>query len=290
MPSQGHKPASVRAAPFLKWAGGKHSLLAQYERLFPAGPVRAYFEPFVGSGAVFFCLRARGFAECYHLSDISEELINVYRAVRDRVDDLIARLGEHQRCHHEDHFYAVRDLDRDPSWPDGADGVERAARMIYLNRTCYNGLWRVNSKGEFNVPLGRYRRPRVLNEPRLRAASEALAGVRIDTLPFEDALAGAQAGDFVYLDPPYVPLSATSSFTSYNPNGFGAAEQDALAHTFRTLDARGCRVMLSNSDTPLVRALYAGFRVETVRARRHINSRADGRGPLTELVVLNYGG
>ena len=288
MPRYARIPEAVEAAPFLKWAGGKRDLLEQYGPLFPAGPVRAYFEPFVGSGAVFFALRGRGFAAHYHLSDANEELINVYRVVQGDLAGLIARLREHQRCHSEDYYYRVRDQDREPGWPDGVGPTERAARMIYLNRTCYNGLWRVNSAGRFNVPVGRYRRPRILDEPRLRAAARALEGVCLNCLPFAEAVAGAQAGDFVYFDPPYVPASHTANFTSYNPDGFGPAQQAALARTFRDLHKRGCRVMLSNSNTPLVRELYRGFRLVEVRARRRINSRSDGRGPVGELVVLNY--
>ena len=281
---------TIRAAPFLKWAGGKGQLLAQYEPFFPQEPVRRYFEPFAGSGAVYFHLQARGIFERAHLTEVNAELITCYLAVRDAVDDLIAALRDHARAHAEGgaaHYYAVRAWDRAPDWAS-APLVQRAARMIYLNKTCYNGLWRVNSQGHFNVPMGRYRRPDILNEERLRAASRALQGAKIRVAGFEGVLGQVGAGDFVYCDPPYVPLSATANFTSYSAASFGEDEQRRLAEVFAALDGQGCRVMLSNSDTPLVRALYGAFRIETVSARRNINSARHKRGAVSEIVVVNY--
>lgn len=275
------------AQPFLKWAGGKGQLLDQYERFFPAAPGGRYFEPFVGSGAVFFHLRRRDLFEAYSLSDSNEELINCFRAVQQNVDALIARLEEHRRQHDKEHYYAVRALDRDPNWKD-APSVERAARMIYLNKTCYNGLWRVNSQGHFNVPMGRYKNPDIVNVDRLRAASEALRGVTLDVRSFEDVTGLAQPGDFVYFDPPYHPLSATANFTSYAADDFGPEDQRRLAGVFAELDRKGCRVMLSNSDTDFVRELYHPYRIETVSARRAINSAKRNRGPIREVVVVNY--
>ena len=281
-------PAPEDAAPFLKWAGGKGALLEQYGRFFPTWRVRAYFEPFLGSGAVFFHLWKRNIAARYHLSDINNELINAYCVLRDRPDELIEHLRLHQQQHSRQHYYAVRDMDRAAGWPHAFDPVTRAARLIYLNRTCYNGLWRVNRRGHFNVPMGRYRNPHILDEGRLRAASLALQGVFITCETAEEAVREAQAGDFVYFDPPYVPLSQTAHFTAYYAEGFGEQEQRALAETFRRLAERGCLLMLSNSDTPLVRDLYCAFRIETVQATRRINSRAERRGPIGEVVVLNY--
>lgn len=293
MPGQPHPhnpDANPRAAPFLKWAGGKNRLLRQFARLFPPGPVARYFEPFVGSGAVFFHLRGQGFAREYSLADVNPELINVYTVLRDDLAALIEALALHKAehaAHARNHYYRVRDWDRQPDWAE-ASPVRRAARMIYLNKTCYNGLWRVNSKGHFNVPLGRYHNPPILDEPKLRAASSALAGVRLGAQPFDVVLDQAGPGDFVYFDPPYVPLSSTANFTSYTRDAFEEPEQRALAETFQTLDRQGVRVMLSNADAPLVHSLYAGFRLEQVRARRAINSRAGKRGPISEVVVLNY--
>ncbi|GAB4574318.1 MAG: DNA adenine methylase [Anaerolineae bacterium] len=293
MSDQPSQPAALvsRAAPFLKWAGGKTQLLAQYDPLFPTGPVERYFEPFVGSGAVFFALRRRDFARSYHLFDSNPELINVYQVVRDQVEELITLLAEHRARHAADsraHYYAVRELDRDPDWRRTAAPVVRAARMIYLNKTCYNGLWRVNSKGQFNVPLGRYKNPPILDEDKLRAASAALQGVALAVADFRSIVDCAAAGDFVYFDPPYVPLSATANFTSYAKDDFGEQDQRDLAEVFRALDRRGCRVMLSNADAPLVHTLYADFNLRLVTARRAINSHTARRGPIAEVVVTNY--
>jgi DNA adenine methylase len=273
--------------PFLKWAGGKGQLLDQYEAYFPQTPLRGYYEPFVGSGAVFFRLRERGLFETYGLSDLNAELLTCYRVVRDHVEDLITRLREHKARHSREYYYALRSRDRAPSWPD-ASPVERAARLIYLNKTCYNGLWRVNQQGYFNVPMGRYANPDIANQDRLLAASHALQGVELAVSDFETMTEKARSGDFVYFDPPYHPLSRTASFTSYAREDFGEDEQRQLAHAFAELDRRGCRVMLSNSDTPFVRELYQDFRIETVTARRAINSAKGKRGAITEVVVVNY--
>lgn len=277
----------LRAQPFLKWAGGKSQLLEQYEPFFPAEGGGSYYEPFAGSGAVFFHLRSRQDFARYHLAEINAALITCYRVVRDAVDDLLARLREHQAQHAEAYYYHVRAWDRTPEWAEASD-VERAARLIYLNRTCYNGLWRVNSKGQFNVPIGRYKNPDIANEDRLRAASAALQGVTLAVEDFEGVLRRAERGDFVYLDPPYFPRSETANFTSYSAQDFGVYEHQKLALVYTELHRNGVRVMLSNSDTPFVRELYAGFRIETVQGRRAINSKADKRGPVSELVILNY--
>ncbi len=261
-------------------------MLAQYEAFFPAGPGGAYFEPFVGSGAVFFHLQPRNLFERYVLSDANVELVNLYQVVRDQPDALLDCLREHDACHSADHYYAVRALDRDPEWAN-ASPLERAARMLYLNRTCYNGLWRVNGRGHFNVPLGRYRQPDIYRPEKIRAASRALQAATLSAQPFDAVLECAQPGDFIYFDPPYVPVSETANFTHYSADSFGEAEQQRLAEVFAALAARGCQVMLSNSDTPLVRELYADFRIERVNARRAINSKAGRRGAVYEVVVLS---
>jgi DNA adenine methylase len=273
--------------PFLKWAGGKGQLLDQYEPYFPQEPMRGYYEPFVGSGAVFFHLRGRGLFETHYLSETNVELLNCYRVVRDRLEDLIKLLAEHKAHHSHDYYYAIRNRDRDPMWSH-ASTVERAARMIYLNKACYNGLWRVNQQGFFNVPIGRYKNPDIVNEDRLRSASRTLQGVELAVEDFEMVIRRAGRGDFVYFDPPYYPLSDTANFTSYSQDDFGQYEHRKLALVFEELDRRGVRVMLSNSDTPFVRDLYRNYRMETVTARRAINSAKAKRGPITEVVVLNY--
>jgi DNA adenine methylase len=267
------------ARPFLKWAGGKTQLLDQLRPLLPARH-GTYFEPCLGGAALFFALGAMGLGRAV-LTDVNEELIGCYCAVRDHVDLVIDALGRHEYT--PDHYYRVRDLR-----PAALSPHERAARTIYLNKTGYNGLYRVNRSGGFNVPIGRYRNPLFCDPPNLRACSNALQGVDLRVRPFEAVLEDAKARDFVYFDPPYVPVSATSDFTSYVPGGFGMDHQRRLADVFSRLAAQGVHVMLSNSDTPEVRALYDGFRFDVVLASRHINSNAGRRGKVGEVVVRNF--
>jgi DNA adenine methylase len=264
--------------PILKWAGGKWRLMPALERHFPPlDRVHRYFEPFVGGAAVFFHLQH----PCSFLSDSNDELINVYAVVRDHLDELVLALNKH--VSEAEHYYRMRAWDTALLSP-----VDRAARLIYLNKTCYNGLYRVNSAGQFNVPFGRYRNPTICDAPNLRAASRALRHATLRVADHEAALDGASAGDFVYFDPPYQPISKTASFTSYTHARFDAAEQERLARTYTRLHRAGCYLVLSNSDTPLIRDLYAGFRVETVSANRAINCKAGGRGRVSELVIVNY--
>jgi DNA adenine methylase len=268
------------ARPFLKWAGGKSRLITDYAPHLPeVETIRRYFEPFIGSAALFFHLQPRR----ARLADCNRKLIEVYEVVRDDVEALIARLQPHKN--ERKYYYQIRAQD-----PCTLDKVARAARIIYMNKTCYNGLYRENQKGEFNVPFGRYRRPRICDETRLRAASQALQGVELCASDFAEAVADAGEGDFVYFDPPYVPLNATSNFTSYSRFGFDEHDHRRLAATVDELTERGCRVMLSNSAAPLVYELYErpAYRLERIEARRNINSKADGRGPVTELLILNY--
>jgi DNA adenine methylase len=284
--SQGqNQPLRRPARPFLKWAGGKQRLLAQYEPHFPADLGR-YWEPFVGSGAVFFHLWNTGRLEGNALlSDDNEELVNTYRVVRDEVEGLITLLSIHKERHCRAYYYQIRLLDRqDVVLSD----LERAARTIYLNRTCYNGLYRVNRKGQFNVPMGRYKDPRIVRPDVLRAASAALQGINVEVRDFRTIVDLAQEGDFAYFDPPYDPVSDTANFTSYTAGSFREQDQRDLAAAFRQLSAKGCRCMLSNSHTPWVLELYRGFRIEVVQATRAINSDAAGRGRIAEVLVLNY--
>lgn len=263
--------------PILKWVGGKTQLLEQMKPLMPT-TFRRYFEPFVGGAAVFFDLRAERPDTPAFLSDVNAELVNCYTAVRDDVDGVIRALGKH--VYDRDHYYEVRA--RKPA--DLAPAV-RAARTIYLNKTGYNGLYRVNKSGQFNVPFGRFTNPLFCDEDNLRACARALRGVSIEHGDFSDVTKHAKKGDFVYFDPPYVPLSPTSDFTAYIPGGFREAEQEKLAKVFAKLAKKGVHVMLSNSDTPLVRKLYAGFDIHVVYASRSVNSNAAGRGKLREVVV-----
>jgi DNA adenine methylase len=270
------RPRSCR--PFLKWAGGKSRLLEQYRPHFPVAFER-YHEPFVGGAAVFFWLAP----ERATLADSNGALIDCYTVVRDHVEPLIRHLDSLEARHSQSRYYSCRDRFNSGK----ADGIEQAALFIYLNRTCYNGLYRVNGGGRFNVPAGRYARPRISDPAGLRAASAALARAHLVTRGFEACVEDVKAGDLVYIDPPYNRLSA-SSFTSYTAGRFGEAEQRALARVVGDLDRSGCRVILSNSETPLVRDLYGAFRIVPIRAARAINSAAGGRGPGAEVLILNY--
>ncbi|MCL6638957.1 MAG: DNA adenine methylase [Firmicutes bacterium] len=265
------------SGPVIKWAGGKRQLLFQFHSLFPARFRGAYHEPFFGSGAVFFHLsppRA-------YLTDNNQELINFYQVLQTEAGRLIDDLKKHVNT--REYYYQVRALD-----PASLTPVERASRFLYLNKCGYNGLWRVNRQGRHNVPFGAYKNPRFLDPPALYAASRALKGAFLQAADFEIALEQARPGDFIYCDPPYHPLSATAHFRSYTAESFSARDQERLAAMFGELDRRGCLVMASNSDTPFIRGLYAGYNITTVTARRAINCKGDGRGPINELVIRNY--
>jgi DNA adenine methylase len=252
------------------------------ERVDAAAPFGAYHEPFVGGGALFFELhRTRRLRGPATLSDANPNLIDVYRAVRDDVDALITALREHARRNSREWFYEVRaEVPTEPTL--------RAARIIYLNKTCFNGLYRENSRGIFNVPWGDYANPTVCDEENLRATSAALQGVEIGVEPFDAVATRARPGDLVYFDPPYDPVSRTSSFTKYAKGGFGEAEQRRLAALFGTLKEQGVKVLLSNSWTPLIRELYAPFGLRTVQAARSVNSKPDGRGKVAEALVTSW--
>lgn len=267
--------------PFLKWAGGKTQLLPQISRFYPPkGSVKRYIEPFLGSGAVFFHFKTMVQPRQVVLWDNNRELIETFQAVRDDVGQVIKLLRKHQKAHSKEFFLALRE--KSP-----LSLVAKAARLIYLNKTCFNGLYRVNSRGIFNVPYGKHTNPGIFNEVWLRQASDQLAGARIETEDFRFLELEAKKGDFIYFDPPYHPRSKTSYFTAYTRDLFGEEHQRKLADLYRTLDKKGCLLMLSNSDTPLIRELYKDFDIREVSARRNINSRADRRGLICELVVLN---
>ena len=270
--------ALAPARPFLKWAGGKGQLLDQFESLFP-GEFNAFHEPFLGSGAVFFRLRPRR----AFLSDANRDLVETFEVVRDDVATLVRALKRH--VYQERHYYRVRATD-----PKTLTRVERAARFLYLNRTCFNGLYRVNRSGQFNVPFGRYTNPVLCPEENLRAASAALEGVVLATGPFERVVGRARRGDFVYFDPPYHPLSPTSSFTAYTRDPFGAEEQTRLRDVALALAHRGCKVMVSNSHCPFIVDLYrrVGFQIHKVYATRAINCLASKRGAIAEAAITNY--
>jgi DNA adenine methylase len=278
----------VQPTSFVKWAGGKSQLLKQFEPLFPPR-FNGYVEPFVGGGAVFFHLFNQGrITNGAILNDLNPGLMNCYEIIRDQVEELIEELHRHEpHKTEEDYFYEVRKWDRQPNFDDRSP-VEQVARTIFLNRTCYNGLYRVNSKGQFNVPFGRYKNPQVCDEENLRAVSRALQGVELLSGDFKKCIERVEHGDFVYLDPPYHPISETASFTSYTKDDFTEEDQIRLAEAYHHLAEKGCLVMLSNSYTPFIQDLYNGYRQKEVNARRAINSKGNGRGRVSELVILNY--
>jgi DNA adenine methylase len=278
------KEPPLRLSLFLKWAGGKLQLIEQFENLFPHN-FRNYFEPFIGSGAVFFYVKSKLKPNKVILSDTNEELVNCFVVVRDKPSELVELLLNHRKKHSKEYYYAVRSIE-----VDRLDNVNRAARLIYLNKTCFNGLYRVNSKGQFNVPFGDYENPSIFDKDMLFQASQLLQGVHLQVMTFEKVVDFAGKDDFVYFDPPYIPLSKTSSFTRYSKSDFSMKEQKRLSEVFKILDSRGCFVMLSNSDHALTRELYRHYEKNTVvvRAKRMINSVGSKRGAINEVVVTNY--
>lgn len=279
-------PALIENAPkpFLKWVGGKRQLLEELRaRVAEARPHGRYHEPFVGGGALFFDLYGRqglGRSKAI-LSDNNPRLIEAYEGVQKNVEQVIALLEVHQAAHSEEHYYRVR-----AHVPE--DKIACAARLIYLNRTCFNGLYRENSKGEFNVPMGRYKNPRICDAANLRAVSAALCRCQIHRSHFTAVFDRAEPGDLVYFDPPYDPVSKTANFTSYHRDPFGEDAQRSLADVFRRLHGRGVKLLLSNSDTPLIQELYSPYTIDVVMARRQVNSRGDKRGEVREVLVRNF--
>ena len=275
---------SPLVAPVVKWAGGKRQLLDELCPLLPKR-ISSYCEPFVGGGAMLFRLQPAA----ARVNDINEGLIRLYEVIRDDVEGLIAALSVHKN--EEAYYYAVRDWDRDPARYAALPAVEKAARLLYLNKTCYNGLFRVNSAGAFNTPFGRYKNPTIVNADTLRAVSRYFNAARIlfSCRDYAEVLAETERGTFVYLDPPYDPVSPTANFTSYARGGFGRDDQIRLRECCDELNRRGVRFMLSNSSTPFIREQYAAYHITTVKAMRAVNSDAAGRGQVDEVVVRNYG-
>lgn len=269
--------------PVLKWVGGKRQLLDSLVPLLPKN-ISSYCEPFVGGGALLFHLQP----STAYINDINSELIGVYEVIKNNVEELINTLSTF--ANDSEVFYTVRDWDRDKNYYATLTAVERAARIIYLNKTCYNGLFRVNSSGEFNTPYGNYRNPNIVNAPTLRAVSRYLntATISITSTDYAEILKNLPKGTFVYLDPPYDPISDTSSFTGYAKGGFTKADQIRLRECCDELDARGIKFMLSNSSTDFIKEQYAKYNQITVKAKRAINSVANKRGEIDELVVRNY--
>ena len=275
------------AQPFLKWAGGKRQLLHEIKKHVPTD-FGTYFEPFVGAGAVLFALQPPRAV----INDANEELINCYRVIKSEPEELIELAERHRRKDSEKYFYELRSLDRRPGL-NALSNVERAARVIYLNKAGFNGLYRVNKQGHFNVPYRRHEKPPQIVDPEvIRAVSRYLNGarVKIECGGFKEAVAAAGAGDFVYFDPPYHPVSKSAAFTSYASGGFGGAEQEALKDVCDDLTRRGCRVLVSNSATEFIKTLFGDrkrYTVREVKARRNINSVGTRRGAVGELLIYN---
>ncbi|BAT55101.1 DNA adenine methylase [Nostoc sp. NIES-3756] len=272
-------PKQTCPRPFLKWAGGKSRLISQYLPHLPKN-YQSYYEPFLGGGALFFYLQPNKSV----LTDINSELITTYCCVRDRVEDLIALLQEHKSKHNRDYYYSVRGKTVN-------NDLEQAARFIYLNKTCYNGLYRVNSQGKFNVPLGKYKNPNICPEDLLRSASLALSSSDIKQADFTAVLNFATSSeDFVFFDPPYYPISSTSYFTSYSQYSFGEKDHERLRNTCAELAIRGVKVVVCNSDCEFIKELYQeiGFKIHFIEAARSINSNTKKRGMIKELLITSY--
>ena len=268
------------AKPFVKWAGGKKQLLSQLLAFTPL-KFQNYFEPFIGGGALFFKLHYLGRIKKSYLNDLNENLVTAYKTIKEKPQELIKELSSGKYKNEKETFYKIRE-------EESKDQIKATARFIFLNKTAFNGLYRENSNGKFNVPFGKYTNPKILDKENILAVSKALQTDETTCLDFEKAVAQAKKGDFVYFDPPYQPISKTSSFTGYTKQDFVEKDQQRLFNCFKTLDKKGCLVMLSNSYSPLVKDLYAEFNQKIVMASRAISCKGEGRGKIKELIVTNY--
>lgn len=270
--------------PPLKWVGGKRQLLPEINKYIPK-EIDTYFEPFLGGGAVFFELEP----DKAVINDYNSELINVYKTIKDDVEELIDYLRVHEVNNSKEYYYTVRAWDREEGYSERSN-VEKASRIIFMNKTGFNGMYRVNSKNQYNVPYGKYKNPAIVNEDVLRSVSAFLNDIDVTILndDFVEAVSNAKAGDFVYLDPPYVPLNETSAFTSYTNNGFNKEDQIRLRELCDDLDSRGVKFLLSNSNVPFIQEQYENYTIEIVGATRAINSKASKRGKVEEVLIRNY--
>lgn len=274
---------NILVNPVLKWVGGKRQLLDVIIPLIPKHST--YVEPFIGGGAVFFEIQPKKAI----INDYNQELINVYNVIKDSSEQLIEKLEEHDKLNSQDYFYEIRAFDRNLEFENLTD-IEKAARIIYLNKTCYNGLYRVNSSGQFNTPYGKYRNPNIVNAPTIRAVSNYLNtnNIKILTGDYKNALKGLRKGAFVYFDPPYVPISNSASFTGYTEGGFNLKNQEELKKQCDLLNKRNIKFLLSNSDCEFIRDLYKDYKIITVQAKRNINRNGNSRGDINEVLVMNY--
>lgn len=283
----------VKAKPFVKWVGGKRQMLEQYQKYFPKN-FNTYHEPMVGGGAVFFHLQP----EKAVVNDKNKILVILYEAIRDNVDEVISRLKELKKKHSKEFYHEILRpnfneiktsyLEAPKEEIPEEDKIELSANFIYLNKTCFNGLYRVNQSGEFNVPCGKYKNPTICDEENLRNVNAMLQETKVFNKDFRKVVEIAEEDDFVYFDPPYDPVSDTADFTDYTKNGFGRKDQEDLADTFSDLSDRGVKVMLSNSNTDFINDLYSEFNINEVEANRYVNCKSDGRGKVKEVVITNY--
>ncbi len=270
--------------PFLKWVGGKRQLIPEIKNILPKGVSnRLYYEPFIGGGALFFDLQPKYAI----INDYNEELINVYRVIRDKPNELIEDLKKHKNT--AEYFYEIRAVDRQPNFNNLTD-VKRASRIIYLNKTCYNGLYRVNNAGEFNSPFGKYKNPNIVNEPVIKAVSRYLnsAKVQIFNDDYEVILRDIPTNSFVYLDPPYHPISESSNFTGYIQGGWNEKDQLRLRDVCNILNSKGIKFLLSNSASNFIKEIYSGYNIHIVQANRAVNSDSSKRGQVDEFLISNY--
>lgn len=270
--------------PFLKWAGGKRQLMPEIREMLPDGvTTHPYYEPFIGGGALFFELLPKRAV----INDYNEELINVYTVIRDNPSELIEDLKRHKNT--AEYFYKIRAIDRQPLFSN-LTKIERASRIIYLNKTCYNGLYRVNNAGEFNSPFGRYKNPNIVNEPVIKAVSKYLnsSQIQISSCDYALILKDAPTDSFVYLDPPYHPISEGSSFTGYVQGGWNEGEQLRLRDVCNRLSERGIKFLLSNSASDFIREIYSDYNIHIVQAKRSVNSNSSRRGQVDEFLIRNY--
>lgn len=272
-------------APVLKWVGGKRQLLEQIRPFIPS-KFSTYYEPFVGGGAVLFDLAPKKAI----INDFNSELINVYLMIKEKPEELIDLLENHKRLNSEEYYYSVRELDRNKEEYEKLSNLEKASRIIYLNKTCFNGLFRVNSSGEFNSPWGKYKNPNITCDTTIRALHKYFSekDVTILTGDYESSLNTVTKKDFVYFDPPYMPISNSSSFTGYTSNGFGKEEQERLKRVCDKLNEKGVRFLQSNSDCDFIKELYSDYKVYEVDAKRLINADAKKRGEIKEVLICNY--
>lgn len=269
--------------PFVKWVGGKRQLLKEIDQHLPY-KFSKYYEPFIGGGAVLFHNQPKNAV----INDYNEELINLYNTIKTSPDELIEDLKKH--INEEKYFYKIRAIDRNKDEYRVLSNIQRASRIIFLNKTCYNGLFRVNSSGEFNSPFGRYKAPNIVNDITIRAVSNYLLknDIKILNGDYEKSLLHIRKGSFVYFDPPYDPISESASFTGYTKGGFDREEQERLKNICDRLDKKGVKFLLSNSSTNFIRDLYQDYEIISIKAKRAINSKGDGRGEITEVLVKNY--